>query len=400
MKTEVLVAFGANLGDGEKTFHDAAAAIQETFGPVRTSSLIRTRAVTTGGGSGKEPDYWNAVLRFHAPSGWTPLELLRWLLALEKTLGRKRAGGHWAARTADLDLLLWDGLFLDAAPELVLPHPMIPWRDFVLGPACEIAPEWVHPLTGLTLREMRDAFENMDMTGEDVVFFSLYDHPTDLCTTVFWDRINFVGGKNPEVYQPAPLRAPGEMENNIAVLRTFPGMNIVLPPDGRATEKLVKFLVDFPEPVYVRVGRAAVPDVYLDGNFTFEIGKANTLHEGKDMTIIGAGETVWHALQAAKQLDEKGVSARVLDLSWIKPFDKEAVLKAARETGRIITVEEHSRFGGLGALVAETVSENPVPVRILGIPDENVVHGSSPEIFHHYGLDAEGIVKAALDFVK
>ena len=188
--------------------------------------------------------------------------------------------------------------------------------------------------------------------------------------------------------------------HDIAVLRTFPGMNVVLPPDGRATEKLVKFLVDFPEPVYVRVGRAAVPDVYEDGNFTFEIGKANTLHEGKDMTIIGAGETVWHALQAAGQLEEKGVSARVLDLSWIKPFDREAVLKAARETGRIVTVEEHSRFGGLGALVAETVSENPVPVRILGIPDENVVHGSSPEIFHHYGLDAEGIVKAALDFVK
>lgn len=188
--------------------------------------------------------------------------------------------------------------------------------------------------------------------------------------------------------------------HDIAVLRTFPGMNVVLPPDGRATEKLVKFLVDFPEPVYVRVGRAAVPDVYENENFTFEIGKANTLHEGKDMTIIGAGETVWHALQAAKQLEEKGVSARVLDLSWIKPFDRDAVLKAARETGRIITVEEHSRFGGLGALVAETVSENPVPVRILGIPDENVVHGSSPEIFHYYCLDADGIVKAALDFVE
>ena len=188
--------------------------------------------------------------------------------------------------------------------------------------------------------------------------------------------------------------------HDIAVLRTFPGMNVVLPPDGRATEKLVKFLVDFPEPVYVRVGRAAVPDVYENENFTFEIGKANTLHEGKDMTIIGAGETVWHALQAAKQLEEKGVSARVLDLSWIKPFDRDAVLKAARETGRIITVEEHSRFGGLGALVAETVSENPVPVRILGIPDENVVHGSSPEIFHYYYLDADGIVKAALDFVE
>ena len=188
--------------------------------------------------------------------------------------------------------------------------------------------------------------------------------------------------------------------HDIAALRCFPGMNVVLPPDGRATEKLVEFLVDFPEPVYVRVGRAAVPDVYEDENFTFEIGKANVLHEGSDLTLIAAGETVWHALQAARQLADKGVSARVLDLSWIKPFDREAVLKAARETGRILTVEEHSRFGGLGALVTETLSENPVPVKILGIPDENAVHGNNLEIFHHYGLDAEGIVSAALDFIK
>ena len=188
--------------------------------------------------------------------------------------------------------------------------------------------------------------------------------------------------------------------HDIAVLRCFPGMNVVLPPDGRATEKLVKFLVDFPEPVYVRVGRAAVPDVYENGDFSFEIGKANTLLEGNDITLIGAGETVGHALQAGKALQAKGIGARVLDLSWIKPFDKEAVLKAARETGRLLTVEEHSRFGGLGALVTEAISERPVPVRILGIPDENVIHGTSPEIFHYYGLDAAGIEKAALDFLK
>ena len=188
--------------------------------------------------------------------------------------------------------------------------------------------------------------------------------------------------------------------HDIAVLRAFPGMNVVLPCDARATARLVPFLTDFPEPAYVRVGRAAVPDVYQDDNFSFEIGKANTLLEGDDLTIIGTGETVWHAWQAGLQLREKGVKARVLDLSWIKPFDREAVLKAARETGRIITVEEHSIFGGLGALVAETISEHPVPVRILGIPDENVVHGASLEIFHHYGLDAEGIVKASLDFLK
>ncbi len=188
--------------------------------------------------------------------------------------------------------------------------------------------------------------------------------------------------------------------HDIAVLRCFPGMNICLPCDARQTEKLVKFLVDFAEPCYVRVGRAAVPDVYEDDNFEFEIGKAVTLLEGKDLTIIGAGETVYHALEAGKQLAAKGIKARVLDMSWIKPCDEEAVKKAAAETGRIITVEEHSKFGGLGAMVCEILSENPVPVRIIGIPDENVVHGTNKEIFHYYGMDAEGIVKAAESFLK
>ena len=99
-------------------------------------------------------------------------------------------------------------------------------------------------------------------------------------------------------------------------------------------------------------------------------------------------------------LQEKGIKARVLDMSSIKPVDVEAIKKAAEETGRIITVEEHSQFGGLGAIVVETLSENPVPVRIIGIPDENVVHGNSHEIFAHYGLDKEGICKTALEFVK
>ena len=188
--------------------------------------------------------------------------------------------------------------------------------------------------------------------------------------------------------------------HDIAALRTFPGMNIVLPCDARQTRKLVKLLVDFPHPVYVRVGRAAVPDVYENDDFDFQLGKANMLLDGKDLTIIGCGETVYHALQAGKMLKEQGISARVLDMSSLKPFDAEAIRKAAEETGRIITVEEHSQFGGLGAIVTETLSENPVPVRILGIPDENVVHGTNKEIFAHYGLDADGIVKATNDFLK
>ena len=188
--------------------------------------------------------------------------------------------------------------------------------------------------------------------------------------------------------------------HDIAALSTFPGMTICLPSDWRVTRKLVHFLVDFNQPCYVRVGRAPVPDVYADDDFDFQIGKAITVVDGFDLTIVATGETVYHAWQAALMLKEKGVSVRVLDMSWIKPFDSDAIRKAAAETGRIITVEEHSRFGGLGALVCECLSEQPVPVRIIGIPDENVIHGTNTEIFHHYGMDAEGITRSALDFIK
>lgn len=188
--------------------------------------------------------------------------------------------------------------------------------------------------------------------------------------------------------------------HDIAVMRTFPGMNVVLPCDVHQTKKLVKLLVNYPEPVYVRVGRAPVPDVYANDDFEFNFGKANTLLEGNDLTIIGTGETVYHAYQAGLMLRQEGINARVIDMAFIKPYDKEAILKAAAETGRIITVEEHSMFGGLGGIVTETISENPVPVKIIGIPDENVINGKSAEIFAHYGLDKEGIFKSALDFLR
>jgi len=188
--------------------------------------------------------------------------------------------------------------------------------------------------------------------------------------------------------------------HDIAALRCFPGMSICLPCDERQTAKLVRLLVDYPEACYVRVGRAAVPDVYEDDNFTLEVGRANMLMDGTDLTIIAVGETVWHAKQAGIELAQQGIHARVLDMAWIKPCDREAVLRAARETGRILTVEEHSRCGGLGEMVCGIVSEHPVPVRILAFPDEDLVHGTNVEIFHHYGIDAEGIVKSAKDFLR
>lgn len=188
--------------------------------------------------------------------------------------------------------------------------------------------------------------------------------------------------------------------HDIAVLRTFPGMEVYLPCDVRQTRKLVEKLVNHPKPAYIRVGRNAVPDVYDDDNFDFELGKANMLMDGKDLTIIGTGETVYHCLEAAKTLKEQGINARVLDMHSLKPFDREAVVKAAKETGRIVTVEEHSTYGGLGGIVAEICAEEcPVKVKRLGIPDENVIHASPLEVFHHYGFDAEGIVKNVLSFI-
>ncbi|MDR1526792.1 MAG: transketolase family protein [Dysgonamonadaceae bacterium] len=187
--------------------------------------------------------------------------------------------------------------------------------------------------------------------------------------------------------------------HDIAVLRTFPGMHIVLPSDIYQTRALVHALIDYSHPVYVRVGRNAVPTVYDETVPDFQIGKARILQDGDDLTLIGCGETVYHCLVAAQRLRQRGIGARVIDMHTLKPFDHEAVEQAARKTGKIITVEEHSIYGGLGASVAETVSQTyPVPVRIIGIPDENVINGSPLEIFRHYGLDSEGIYQTALHF--
>jgi len=189
--------------------------------------------------------------------------------------------------------------------------------------------------------------------------------------------------------------------HDIAVLRTFPGLHIVLPSDIFQTKRLVQELVNYPHPVYIRVGRNAVPNVYQSEELQFKIGVANLLLDGGDLTIIGTGETVYHCLQAGKKLHEKGINARVIDMHTLKPFDVEIVINAALETRRIITVEEHSIFGGLGSAVAEVVSQAfPVPLRILGIPDENAIHGTPLQIFKHYGIDQDGIFETAMKMLQ
>lgn len=188
--------------------------------------------------------------------------------------------------------------------------------------------------------------------------------------------------------------------HDIATLRTFPGIQIIFPSDALQTKKMTEKLLDLKTPVYVRMGRNPVPEIYTENHIPFEIGKANILTEGTDLTIIGTGETVYQSLQAAERLKKDGIHARVIDMHTLKPADKEAILKAARETGKIITVEEHSVYGGLGTIVSEIVVQNyPVPVKILGIPDENVINAKPTEIFAHYKIDANGIYQEALNFL-
>jgi len=188
--------------------------------------------------------------------------------------------------------------------------------------------------------------------------------------------------------------------HDVAVMRTFPGMHVYLPADRFQAEKLTTYLAHSDESAYVRMGRNAVPDVYTT-NDQFTFGKGNVLADGQDVAIIASGETVYHALQAEKELKKNGIRAMVIDMHTLKPFDEELILKAASLTGHIVTVEEHSIYGGLGGAVAEIVSQNhPVKMKIIGIPDENVINAKPLEIFEYYGLTASNICSQAMALLK
>lgn len=188
--------------------------------------------------------------------------------------------------------------------------------------------------------------------------------------------------------------------HDVAVMRAFPGMNIYLPSDRFQSAWLARHLAASEESAYVRVGRNAVPDIYSESD-SFEQGKAKILKTGKDIAIIATGETVYHALKAADKLEEAGIFATVIDMFTLKPLDKDTIIEAAKDTRCILSVEEHSIFGGLGASITEITSlHHPTRVKILGIPDEDAVHGKPLEIFAYYGLDMQGIYKQAISLLS
>ncbi len=191
--------------------------------------------------------------------------------------------------------------------------------------------------------------------------------------------------------------ATHQMNEDLALMRAIPGMTVVNPCDAYEMRQAVEALINYEGPAYLRLGRSAVETVTdsIPG-YEFKLGKGVTLKDGDDLTIIATGITVQMALAAARILEDKGRNARVIDLHTIKPLDEELIIKAARETGRILTVEEHSVIGGMGSAVAELVSEKcPVKVHRHGIYDEFGRSGSAAKVLAYYHLTAEDIAAEA-----
>lgn len=182
---------------------------------------------------------------------------------------------------------------------------------------------------------------------------------------------------------------------DISLMRTLPNMTVLVPADAHETRQIVAFAARHNGPVYIRLGRMGVPDVFGE-DYQFRVGKANLLADGKDVAIIACGIMVSAARRAAELLVAEGYSARVLNMASIKPIDKEAIIDAAKATGAMVTCEEHSIIGGLGSAVAEVLVENmPVPMERVGVNDTFGESGTPADLLKKYHLTAEDIVKAA-----
>lgn len=187
---------------------------------------------------------------------------------------------------------------------------------------------------------------------------------------------------------------------DFAVTRAIPGIQVLCPADRFEAEAMFKVLTTSNEPAYIRLGRNAVADCYESADYGFELGKANVIRQGKDVTLVGIGETVRRVLDAADMLAEKGVEATVVNVHSLKPFDAETVVAASKASGHVITVEEHSLHGGLGSAVAEALSEETgIKHRIIAFPDEELITGESKELFEYYGLSGEKVAAQALDLL-
>lgn len=195
--------------------------------------------------------------------------------------------------------------------------------------------------------------------------------------------------------------ATHQCNEDLALMRTIPGMVVLNPSDDVEAKAAVKAALDHKGPVYIRFGRLAVPVINDREDYKFELGKGVVLREGTDVTIVATGLEVNESLQAAEKLAADGISTKVINIHTIKPLDEELIVAAAKETGKVVTVEEHSVIGGLGSAVCDALSAKaPTPVLKIGVNDTYGESGPALELIKKYGLDAEGIYAKVKEFVK
>lgn len=195
--------------------------------------------------------------------------------------------------------------------------------------------------------------------------------------------------------------ATHQCNEDIALMRTIPGMTVIVPADDVEAKAAVEAALAYEGPVYLRFGRMAVPVINDAANYKFEIGKGITLKEGKDVTIVATGIEVAETMEAAKLLEADGISAEVINIHTIKPLDAELVRASAKKTGKVVTVEEHSVIGGLGSAVCDALAEDALaPVHKIGVHDRFGESGPAGDLLKKYGLDAQGIYKEVKEFLK
>lgn len=195
--------------------------------------------------------------------------------------------------------------------------------------------------------------------------------------------------------------ATHQCNEDIALMRTIPGMTVINPADDVEAKAAVKAAYEMNGPVYIRLGRLAVPVINDREDYTFEIGKGSVLREGKDVAIVATGLCVASALEAAEKLAADGIDAKVINIHTIKPLDEDLIVAAAKETGKVVTVEEHSVIGGLGSAVCDCLSEKcPTPVKKIGVNDVFGESGPAVKLLEKYGLDGEGVYQSVKDYLK
>lgn len=195
--------------------------------------------------------------------------------------------------------------------------------------------------------------------------------------------------------------ATHQCNEDIALMRTIPGMVVINPADDVEARAAVKAAAEYEGPVYLRFGRLAVPVFNDEANYKFEIGKGILLREGTDLTIVATGLCVNSALEAAEKLAAEGISAEVINIHTIKPLDEEIILKSAKKTGKVVTAEEHSVIGGLGSAVCDVLSEKlPTPVKKIGVYDVFGESGPAVKLLEKYKLDGAGVYEQIKDWLK